>query len=116
MSQYDGRAIVDSAHYDEFAKSLNAERLDAWLLTDRQCAFYFYEVAEDTLVFSPTDFVDVTSVVSRKRSACFAHTSQGPERWYALQEQLTRVRGAVSGFAQSEAFVRRWHHSDTPLL
>lgn len=138
LGQFDGRAIVDAGHYDEVAKVLDAESpdilfaqwpvdrhrdhralsslvLDAWLQTGRKAAFYYYEVAEDTLMFSPTEFVNISAVVNRKRSACFAHRSQGPERWYALQEQLTQVRGASSGYVQSEAFMRQWQHSDSLL-
>jgi LmbE family N-acetylglucosaminyl deacetylase len=83
--QYDGRAIVDAAHYEAFAKLLAAERpdivftqwpidehrdhravslltLDAWMKGGRQFALYYYEVAEDTMSFSPTEYVDISSV------------------------------------------------------
>ena len=74
--QYDGRAIVDAAHYESFGRVLAAESpdvvftqwpidhhrdhravsmltLDAWLKAGRSFALYYYEVAEDTMMFSP---------------------------------------------------------------
>lgn len=34
------------------------------------------------------------------------HASQDPDRFYALQSQVTRFRGVESGYAQAEAYVR----------
>jgi LmbE family N-acetylglucosaminyl deacetylase len=127
--QYDGRAVVDGAHYDEFARILGAERpdvvfthwpidshrdhraislltLDAWWKSGRTYALYYYEVAEDTTMFTPAEYVDISSVESRRRAACYAHASQRPEKWYPQQTGITKRRGAASGFAQAEAFVR----------
>ena len=69
---------------------------------------YYYEVSdgEDTLMFPPTDFVDITGTEARKRQACYAHASQSPDRFYALQSQVTKFRGTEAGFAQAEAYVR----------
>ena len=129
--QCDGHAVVDESHYREFRKLIDAERpdllfthwpidghrdhraismlaYDAWLAGGKQFALYYYEVSdgEDTLMFPPTDFVDITAVESRKRAACYAHASQAPDKFYALQNQVTRFRGLESGYAQAEAFVR----------
>jgi N-acetylglucosamine malate deacetylase 1 len=127
--QYDGRAIVDASHYDAFAGLLAAERpdvvftqwpidshrdhraismltLDAWLKAGKTFALYYYEVAEDTMMFSPAEFVDISSVESRRRAACYAHASQQPDHWYPKQVELTRSRGAASGFPQAEGFIR----------
>jgi LmbE family N-acetylglucosaminyl deacetylase len=127
--QYDGRAVVDADHYQAFARVLAAENpdivftqwpidshrdhravsaltLDAWLQGGRKFALYYYEVAEDTMMFSPTDFVDISSVESLRRSACFAHTSQQPAKWYPKQVEITRAHGAAQGFAQAEGFLR----------
>ena len=132
--QYDGRAVVDGAHYEAFARILGAERpdvvftqwpidrhrdhravsmltLDAWLAGGRKFALYYYEVAEDTMMFSPTDYVDISAMESRRRSACFAHVSQQPETWYPKQVEITRRRGVESGVAQAEAFR---HHPESP--
>jgi LmbE family N-acetylglucosaminyl deacetylase len=129
--QYDGRAVVDSQHYDDFARLLAAESpdvvfthwpidrhpdhravsmltLDAWLKAGRKFALYYYEVAEDTMMFAPGEHVDISGVESLRRAACYAHGSQQPEKWYPKQVEITRFRGAESGFAQAEAFLRHW--------
>ena len=131
--QYDGRAIIDAAHYEAFARELTAESpdvvftqwpidrhrdhravsmltLDAWLKSGKSFALYYYEVAEDTMMFSPADYVDISSVESRRRGACYAHASQQPDQWYPKQVGITRARGVECGFPQAEAFLR---HSDS---
>jgi LmbE family N-acetylglucosaminyl deacetylase len=127
--QYDGRAIIDASHYEAFARVLAAENpdvvftqwpidshrdhravstlsLDAWLKAGQRFALYYYEVAEDTTMFPPGDYVDISSVESRRRAACYAHASQQPDKWYPKQVEVTRLRGAESGYAQAEAFLR----------
>jgi LmbE family N-acetylglucosaminyl deacetylase len=134
--QYDGRAIVDAAHYDAFARTLAAEKpdvvfthwpidrhrdhraismltLDAWWQGGRKFALYYYEVAEDTTMFSPAEYVDI-SAEARRRAACYAHVSQQPDKWYPKQVEITRARGAASGFAQAEGFVR--HPESKPAM
>jgi LmbE family N-acetylglucosaminyl deacetylase len=131
--QIDGRAIVDNAHYQEFERLLDAEKpdilftqwpidqhrdhralsqlvLDAWLTNGRKSAFYYYEVADDTMMFSPGDYVDISApeIEALRRAACYAHTSQEPEKWYPHQVELTRFRGLESGHPQSEGFLRHW--------
>jgi N-acetylglucosamine malate deacetylase 1 len=135
--QFDGKPIVDAAHYDEFRKILEAERPDvlftqwpidnhpdhratsmlayeAWLRMGKSFGFYYYEVSdgEDTQMFSPTIYVDITSVEQRKRAACYAHASQTPDRYYALETEVARFRGIESGHAQAEAFIR---HAQSPV-
>lgn len=130
-AQCDGHAIVDNARYDEFRKLIEAEQpgvlfthwpidghrdhraisalaYDAWLRLDKKFAFYYYEVSngEDTLMFSPTDYVDISRTEPRKRAACYAHASQTPDKFYPLQSQVTRFRGVESGYAQAEGFIR----------
>jgi N-acetylglucosamine malate deacetylase 1 len=134
--QYDGRAIVDSAHYDSFARLLEAERpdavfthwpvdshrdhravsalaLDAWLRGGKRFAMYYYQVAEDTSLFSPAEFVDISAVESRRRAACYAHQSQQPGKWYPKQTEITRGHGAARGVTQAEGFVR--HPESKPI-
>ena len=129
LGQYDGRAIVDNAHYDEFRRVLDAEKadivfaqwpldrhrdhralsmlvLDAWLLGGKKSALYFYEVSDDTMMFSPAEFVDISTVETERRAACYAHASQQPDKWYPGQVALTRFRGIESGLPQAEAFLR----------
>jgi N-acetylglucosamine malate deacetylase 1 len=129
--QCDGNAIIDPAHYDSFNKLLAGLAPDilftqwpidnhpdhraianlvyqGWLSLRRKPALYFYEVSdgEDTVMFPPTDYVDISGVEQRKRAACYAHASQTPDRYYALQTDVTRFRGIESGYPQAEAFVR----------
>lgn len=129
--QYDGRAIVDQAHYEEFKNIYSAEQpdvvftqwpidnhrdhratsmltFDCWLRTDRKAAFYYYEVSngEDTQMFAPTHYVDITATREQKRAACYAHASQSPDRFYALQQEVARFRGIERGYAEAESFVR----------
>jgi N-acetylglucosamine malate deacetylase 1 len=134
--QFDGKPIVDAAHYEEFRKILEAERPDvlftqwpidnhpdhratsmlayeAWLRMGKSFGFYYYEVSdgEDTQMFSPTIYVDITRVEPRKRAACYAHASQTPDRYYALETEVARFRGIESGHVQAEAFIR---HTQSP--
>jgi LmbE family N-acetylglucosaminyl deacetylase len=127
--QYDGRAVIDNTHYEEFQKVLEGETpdlvftqwpidqhrdhravsaltLDAWLKGGKKFALYYYEVADDTMMFAPTEYVDISAVEDRRRAACFAHSSQGPEKWYAAQTEITRFRGVESGHPQAEAFLK----------
>ncbi len=129
--QIDGQSIVDQTHYDSFARILEGEKpdvlftqwpidghpdhratsmlcYDAWLRMGKSFGFYYYEVSdgEDTVMFSPTEYVDITSVEARKRAACYAHASQSPDHFYALQDQVARFRGLESEVGAAEAFVR----------
>jgi LmbE family N-acetylglucosaminyl deacetylase len=136
--QVDGQSVVDNAHCDEFQKLFVAQKadmvfaqwpidshrdhralsslvLDAWLRSGRAAALYYYEVAEDTMTFSPSVYVDITSVEVRKRQACFAHASQSPEKWYPLQQQIARFRGTESGYHDAEAFTRHAQSKDGQL-
>jgi len=136
--QYDGRGILDDSHYDAFDRVLAAENadvvltqwpidhhrdhrvismltLDAWWKARRKFALYFYEVAEDTTMFTPSDYVDISAVETRRRAACYAHASQQPDKWYPKQVEITRRRGAESGFAQAEAFARHPDSRRAPL-
>ncbi len=60
------------------------------------------------MMFSPTEFVDISSVEAERRAACYAHASQQPDKWYPGQVELTRFRGIESGFPQAEGFLRHW--------
>jgi LmbE family N-acetylglucosaminyl deacetylase len=139
-SQLNGKAVVDQSHSKEFQTILEAEKpdvlitqwpidghadhraifalvYDAWLRSGKKAALYFYEVSngEDTLMFVPTHYVDITSVESRKRSACFAHASQTPDRYYDLQSLVTRFRGIEIGCSHAEGFIRHIHSREDLL-
>ena len=67
-------------------------------------------------MFAPTDYVDITLQEPLKRSACFAHASQSPDRFYGIQSKITRFRGAQLGCADAEAFVRASSGRAHPIL
>jgi LmbE family N-acetylglucosaminyl deacetylase len=132
--QTDGRAAVDFSHYEAFAKIIAEEKpdvvftqwpvdshpdhramaaltLDAWFRMKMKLALYFYEVAGDTSMFTPTEFVDISGMETTRRAACYAHASQQPDKWYPQQVAITRARGLTAGFAQAEGFAR---HPQSP--
>jgi N-acetylglucosamine malate deacetylase 1 len=134
--QLNSKAVVDAAHYAAFQKIFESEKpdvvftqwpidghrdhraistlsYDAWLAMGKKFAFYYYEVSngEDTLMFSPSHYVDITAVEPRKRAACYAHASQTPDRYYALESQVAKFRGVESGYGQAEAYIR---HAQNP--
>jgi N-acetylglucosamine malate deacetylase 1 len=138
--QVDGKAIVDGAHYEQFHQLLEAEQpgvvfthwpidnhadhraisllvYEAWLRMKKTFALYYYEVSngEDTIQFAPTHYVDITGTEARKRAACYAHASQAPDKFYALQERVTRMRGIESGHAQAESYIRHVQSPDFAL-
>ena len=138
--QINGHAVVDSTHYEEYAKLIDTERpdvfftqwpidnhrdhraitmltYDAWRQSKEKFALYYYEVSdgEDTLQFSPTHYVDITETEPIKRAACYAHASQTPDRYYALQDQVALFRGVEGGYKRAEAFVLQRQSPADPL-
>ena len=138
--QINGEVEVNSARYEEYRKILQTEQpdvvfthwpidnhedhradsllvYDAWLRMGKKFALYYYEVSngEDTLHFFPTHYVDITRTEVRKRAACFAHASQDPEKFYGLQEQVSRFRGIESGYLRAEAYIRHVQSPDVTL-
>jgi N-acetylglucosamine malate deacetylase 1 len=138
--QINGHAVVDNAHYEEYAKLIEAEQpdviftqwpidnhrdhraitmltYDAWRQSKEKFAMYYYEVSdgEDTLQFAPTQFIDITGTESAKRAACYAHASQTPDRYYALQDQVAAFRGIEGGYKRAEAFVLQVQSPQDPL-
>jgi LmbE family N-acetylglucosaminyl deacetylase len=138
--QVNGNAVVDNAHYEAYAKIIDAEKpdvmftqwpidnhrdhraitmltYDAWRQSKKNFSLYYYEVSdgEDTLQFSPTHYVDITETEPMKRSACYAHASQTPDRYYALQDQVAAFRGIEGGSKRAEAFVRQVQSPGDPL-
>jgi LmbE family N-acetylglucosaminyl deacetylase len=138
--QVDGRAVVDPPRYEQFRKLLEAEHpqavfthwpidnhadhraismlvYDAWVKMGKRFSLFYYEVSngEDTLQFAPTDYVNIAPVAERKRQACYAHASQAPDKFYTLQETVSRWRGLESHHPQAEAFIRQVQSPDFRL-
>ncbi len=55
--------------------------------------------------FAPTTYVDIGEVEATKRKACYAHASQSPDRYYAVQDAAANFRGLQSGYKKAEAYV-----------
>ncbi len=131
---------ADQAHYEKFHRLLEAEQTnmvfthwpidnhadhraisllvyEAWLRIGKKFALYYYEVSngEDTVQFTPTHDVDITATEARKRSACYAHATQTPDKYCALQEWVTRMRGIESGHKQAEGYIRLVQSPDFAL-
>jgi LmbE family N-acetylglucosaminyl deacetylase len=128
--QANGHAVVDNTHYEDFEKLIAAEKPDAvitqWLIDNhpdhraitmlaynawhklgQKFALYYYEVSsgEDTLQFSPNRYIDITETEPIKKQSCYAHASQTPDRYYALQDSVALFRGVESGHKRAEAFL-----------
>jgi N-acetylglucosamine malate deacetylase 1 len=138
--QTNGHAVVDNAHYEAYAQIISAEKpdaiftqwpidnhrdhraiamltYDAWRQSKKAFTLYYYEVSdgEDTLQYSPTLYVDITGTEPTKRAACYAHASQTPDRYYALQDHVAAFRGIESGYKRAEAFVLQLQSPQDPL-
>ena len=132
VGQIDGNAVVDQSHYREFRKILEKENpsivfthwpidnhadhraismlvYDAWLHMGKRFSLFYYEVSngEDTQQFTPSDYVNISASEPKKRLACYAHATQAPDKFYALQDTIARWRGIESGHTRAEAFIRQ---------
>jgi LmbE family N-acetylglucosaminyl deacetylase len=137
VGQIDGRAVVDFDHYNRFRALLETEApnvvfthwpidnhadhraisllvYDAWIRMGKKFALYYYEVSngEDTVHFAPTHYIDISATAARKRSACYAHATQAPDKFYPLQEAVMKFRGIESGVKEAEAFIRHVQSPD----
>lgn len=130
-SQVDGDSIFDNERTSEFTRLLMAQKPDivlthwpldthkdhqisgvitqqAWAKTGRTFSIYFYEVntGDETMLFAPTDYVDITDQREKKKSALMAHQSQRPEEvyegWFHTMEDF---RGLEAGVKAAEAFI-----------
>jgi N-acetylglucosamine malate deacetylase 1 len=139
--EVDGESVVDNAAYASFNDLIGQQQpdliithwpldnhrdhramsmlsYDAWRSRRATCSLYYYEVTdgEDTMMFAPTDYVDITVQEPLKRKACFAHASQSPGRFYSIQSGITRFRGAQAGYGEAEAFIRAASSRAHPML
>ena len=132
FGQIDGATEVTKAHVDAMTQLLAAHNPDvvfthwpvdthmdhqvASLLTIRawmgrplrSSRLYFYEVnsGSQTEGFLPNTYVDISSVLDRKKAALFAHVSQdGQAIWRQHHEIMAQWRGREVGVLAAEAFV-----------
>lgn len=92
-------------HRDHCAASLLT--FQAWLRAGRKYALAYFEVMSgaQTQQFHPNFYMDVTATWSKKKEACFAHASQGPDEFYPYHEEMERFRGLEYRVKRAEAFI-----------
>ncbi|MBI3855327.1 MAG: PIG-L family deacetylase [Planctomycetes bacterium] len=68
---------------------------------------YFFEImgGQQTQVFAPDLYLDIGSVVSVKKEACFAYPTHPPERPWGVHDGMQKRRGAECGVTDAEAYV-----------
>ena len=96
---------IDS-HKDHQAASLLT--IQTWMRVQQKFALYFFEVCagEQTMVFHPTDYIDVSDTQDQKRKAIFCHASQDPLGIYKCgHAAMEEFRGRELGVKAAEAFV-----------
>lgn len=132
LKQIDGSCEITSARYAEMLDFIKAEKpdvvithwpvdehrdhricsilvFDAWLRMEKNFALYYFEVESggQTQNFPPTNFVDITSVIDRKHTACNCHVSQNMEEVYSsFHEHMERFRGMQASCKYAEAFIK----------
>ncbi|HEY4195225.1 MAG TPA: PIG-L deacetylase family protein [Mucilaginibacter sp.] len=131
FGQVDGNTVLDKEQNEKITKLILAEKPDivftqwpvdghpdhqvtgllaltAWVRSGRAFHLYFYEVntGVETMGFTPTDYVDITSVRDRKKEAMFAHKTQDPVNTYNdYFKPLEEFRGLEAGVKAAEAFI-----------
>ena len=95
------------SHKDHQVASLMA--IQTWIRAPKKFELYFFEVCtgEQTLIFRPTDYVDISEVQEQKRKAVFCHQSQDPPGIYNCgHASMEDFRGREIGVKAAEGFVR----------
>lgn len=131
FGQIDGATELTRVHVEAMTKLLGNEKHDvvfthwpidthmdhqvASILTIRACMalkphpdLYFFEVntGSQSEGFLPNTYVDVSSVLEKKKKALFAHESQdGKGVWRDHHEVIANWRGREAGVRAAEAFV-----------
>lgn len=137
--QIDGHTELNASRYEEFRKIIDAENpdmvfthwpidthrdhraasllaYDAWLSGGRRFDLYYFEVeqGEQTQIFHPTHYVDISQTVDLKQAASFVHASQHPETdFWPRHEAMNRFRGMECGVKVAEGFVRHCQNRET---
>lgn len=98
---------IDS-HRDHQAASLLT--MQAWLRTKKKFLLYFFEVCigMQSMIFHPTDYVDITDTQEQKREALYCHASQHPDIIYGKHghSSMEEFRGREINVKAAEAFVK----------
>ncbi len=97
---------IDS-HKDHQVASLLT--IQSWIRADSKFDLYFFEVCtgEQTFVFKPTDYVDISDTREQKKNALYCHVSQDPPGIYTCGHAvMEEFRGRELGVKAAEGFVR----------
>ena len=97
---------VDS-HKDHQIASLLT--IQSWIRSAHKFDLYFFEVCtgEQTMIFKPTDYVDISETQEQKRKAVYCHVSQDPPGIYQCgHSAMEEFRGRELGVKAAEGFVR----------
>src|SRR5262249_28112101 len=79
----------------------------AWMALRERPHLYFFEVntGSQTEGFRPDTYIDVSSVLEKKKAALLAHVSQhGESVWHDHHEVIANWRGREAGVRAAEAF------------
>lgn len=100
-------------HSDHQATGILAWRV--FLESSSSFDLYFYETCNPThtksFQFVPTDYVDITNVREKKKSATLQHKSQSPQDWYGMYETLALTRGYECDVQYAEGYIKAQNFS-----
>ncbi len=83
--------------------------IQCWVRSQNKFELYFFEVCtgQQTMLFQPTDYVDILTTQEQKKRAVFCHVSQDPPGIYTCgHAAMEEFRGREFGVKAAEGFVR----------
>lgn len=83
--------------------------IQSWVRDSQKFSLYFFEVCtgEQTFIFHPTDYVDISDTQEQKRKAVYCHASQDPDSIYSCgHAAMEEFRGRELGVKVGEGFIR----------
>ena len=83
--------------------------IQCWLRSEHKFLLYFFEVCigEQSMIFHPTDYVDISATQEQKKKAVYCHTSQDPPSIYGCgHAAMEEFRGRELGVKAAEGFTR----------
>jgi LmbE family N-acetylglucosaminyl deacetylase len=131
LGQIDGSTEITKDRYDDIYKFFKRENpdivfthwpvdthrdhricsilvYDAWLNLGKKFSLYYFEVESgiQTQNFSPSEYVNISSVITKKADSCMAHASQDPEDFYQkVHRKMEEFRGMEFNCEFAEAFI-----------
>jgi LmbE family N-acetylglucosaminyl deacetylase len=93
-------------HSDHQASGLLAWRV----FQDKNFSFdlFFYETSNSphtkSFQFTPTEYVDITDAMKKKKDALYEQKSQNPAHWWDMYEKMAIVNGYAADVPYAEAY------------